>query len=135
MELYNCCPICLDSWDNAAYLCILQWAESMPECPLHKTEILSTVSLVQVDHDFEEHVVTLSAASSAVGHQAGGPRGHAAAHRPAAAALQPVEYHLPWAPVGGLQLHTWASLFHDHPALLQSLLLWVRQKLRLTFEN
>uniref|UniRef100_A0A663MU07 RING-type E3 ubiquitin transferase n=1 Tax=Athene cunicularia TaxID=194338 RepID=A0A663MU07_ATHCN len=40
----SCCPICLDSWDDAAYVlpclhqfcyrCILRWAETKPECPL-----------------------------------------------------------------------------------------------------
>ncbi|CAN0330390.1 unnamed protein product [Bubo scandiacus] len=47
----NRCPICLDSWDDAAYVmpcvhrfcyrCILRWAETKPECPLCKRRVQS----------------------------------------------------------------------------------------------
>lgn len=43
MELGNCCPTCLDSWDSAAYPCTLQQAESKPKCPLCKTKNLCIV--------------------------------------------------------------------------------------------
>uniref|UniRef100_A0A8C0AQZ2 RING-type E3 ubiquitin transferase n=1 Tax=Buteo japonicus TaxID=224669 RepID=A0A8C0AQZ2_9AVES len=43
-EQDNRCPICLDSWQNAAYVtpclhkycyvCIRRWAEDKPQCPL-----------------------------------------------------------------------------------------------------
>ena len=145
MELENRCPICLDSWDNAAYVmpclhqfcyaCIVRWAESKPECPLCKRRIVSIVHSVRADNDFEEHVLTPSAASSVVGRQAGGAPGRPAAHSPAATERQPVEHQLPRAPLGGLQPLTWASLFQDYPALLQLLLPWVRQELRLIFRN
>ncbi|KAK1199445.1 TOPRS ligase, partial [Pygoscelis papua] len=144
-ELENRCPICLDSWDNAAYVmpclhqfcypCVLRWAESKPECPLCKRRILSIVHSVRADNDFEEHVVTPPAVSSIVGRQAGGAAGRPAAHSPAATERQPVEHQLPRAPLGGLHPYTWASLFQDYPALLQPLLPWVRQELRLIFRN
>ncbi|KAF1463515.1 hypothetical protein FQV17_0008621, partial [Megadyptes antipodes antipodes] len=144
-ELENRCPICLDSWDDAAYAvpclhqfcyrCILRWADSKPECPLCKRRILSIVHSVRADDDFEEHVVTPPAASSVVGRRAGGAAGRPAAHSPAATERQPVEHQLPRAPLGGLHPHTWASLFRGHPALLQLLLPWVRQELRLIFRN
>ncbi|KAF1592085.1 hypothetical protein FQV11_0000869, partial [Eudyptes moseleyi] len=144
-ELENRCPICLDSWDDAAYVmlclhqfcypCILRWADSKPECPLCKRRILSIVHSVRADDDFEEHVVTPPAASSIVGRRAGGAAGRPAAHSPAATVQPPVEHQLSRAPVGGLQPNTWASVFRGHPALLQPILRWVRQELALIFGN
>ncbi|KAK4816352.1 hypothetical protein QYF61_015666 [Mycteria americana] len=143
-ELDDRCPICLDSWDNAAYVmpclhqfcygCILRWAESKPECPLCKRRVQSIVHSLWADDNFEEQVVTPSAASSVVGRQAGGAPGRPAAHSPAATEQPPVGT-VPRAPLGGLQPRTWASLFRDHPALLQALLPWVRQELGLIFGN
>uniref|UniRef100_A0A8B9FPG2 RING-type E3 ubiquitin transferase n=1 Tax=Amazona collaria TaxID=241587 RepID=A0A8B9FPG2_9PSIT len=53
MELETRCPICLDSLEDASYVmpclhqfcytCILQWAESKPECPLCKWRVSSIV--------------------------------------------------------------------------------------------
>lgn len=146
MELDNCCSICLDIWEEASYvtpclhqfcyLCILQWAERKPECPLCKRKISIMLS-VQADDNFEEHVVTPSAASSVVSHQAGVAPGHTAAHRlrhSAGTQPQPVGL-VPTAPLGSLRPNTWASLFWDHPALLQPLLTWVHQELGLIFGN
>ncbi|XP_075596604.1 E3 ubiquitin-protein ligase Topors-like [Balearica regulorum gibbericeps] len=146
-ELDNCCPICLGSWEEASYVtpclhqfcypCILRWADSKPECPLCKRRILSITHSVQAGDDFEEHVITPFVASSVIRHQAGGAPGHPAAHslrRLAATQPQPVGL-VPRAPLGGLQPNTWASLFRDHPALLQPLLTWVRQELRQIFGN
>uniref|UniRef100_A0A8C0F1C3 RING-type E3 ubiquitin transferase n=1 Tax=Bubo bubo TaxID=30461 RepID=A0A8C0F1C3_BUBBB len=52
-ELDSRCPICLDSWEEASYVmpclhqfcynCILQWAETKPECSLCKRRITSAV--------------------------------------------------------------------------------------------
>ncbi|GAB0205126.1 E3 ubiquitin-protein ligase Topors-like [Grus japonensis] len=138
-EVDNRCPICLDSWEEASYVtpclhqfcyaCIQRWAESKPECPLCKRRILSIVHSVRADDNFEEHVV-----APVVGRQAGGAPGHPAAHSPAATQQQPMGM-VPRAPLGDLQPHTWASLFRDHPALLQLLQAWVRQELGLIFEN
>ncbi|XP_040977014.1 uncharacterized protein LOC121232712 [Aquila chrysaetos chrysaetos] len=141
----NRCPICLDSWEEASfampclhqfcYACILRWAESKPECPVCKRRIISVVHSVWADDDSEENVITPSTASAVVGRQAGGALGRPAAHSPAAAERQPVEIQLPGAPPGGLRPNTWASLFRDHPALLQPLLTWVRQELGRIFGN
>ena len=90
---------------------------------------------VWADDDAGENVITPSTASAVVGRQAGGALGRPAAHSPAAAERQPVEIQLPRAPPGGLQPNTWASLFRDHPALLQPLLTWVRQELGRIFGN
>ncbi|GAB0204404.1 E3 ubiquitin-protein ligase Topors-like [Grus japonensis] len=146
-KLDNCCPICLGSWEEASYVtpclhqfcypCILRWAESKPECPLCKRRILSIMHSVQAGDDFEEHVITPFVASSVVCRQAGGAPGRPAAHslcRLAATQPQPVGL-APRAPLGGLQPNTWASLFWDHPALLQPLLTWVRQLLGQIFGN
>ncbi|NXW89747.1 TOPRS ligase, partial [Alopecoenas beccarii] len=147
-EMDNDCPICLESWEEASYVtpclhrfcypCILQWAEKKPKCPLCKRRIFSIVHSVRADDDFEEHVVTPPAVPSVVSRQAGDP-GRPAAHGrrgPAAAAepAQPVGL-VPGAPLGGLRPSTWASLFRDHPALLQPLLSWVRQELGQIFGN
>ena len=141
-DLDNRCPICLDSWEEASYVmpclhqfcyaCIVRWAESKPECPLCKRRIVSIVHSVRADDDFEEDVLTPSAASSVVGRQAGGAPSRPAAHSPAPTEGQPVGT-VPRAPVGGLHPSTWASLFRDHPALLQPLLTWVRQELGVIF--
>ncbi|NXL01059.1 TOPRS ligase, partial [Mesembrinibis cayennensis] len=143
-ELEECCPICLDSWEEPSYVtpclhrfcypCILRWAESKPECPLCKRRILSLMHSMWADDDFGEHVITPSVVSSVIGRQAGGAPGHPAAHSPAATEPQPVGM-VPGAPLAGLQPNTWASLFRDHPALLQPLLPWVRQELGGIFGN
>ena len=114
------------------YACIVRWAESKPECPLCKRRIVSIVHSVRADDDFEEDVLTPSAASPVVGRQAGGAPGRPAAHSPAPTEGQPVGT-VPRAPLGGLHPSTWASLFRDHPALLQPLLTWVRQELGVIF--
>ncbi|NWZ58509.1 TOPRS ligase, partial [Haliaeetus albicilla] len=143
-ELDNRCPICLDSWEEASYVmpclhqfcyeCILRWAESKPECPLCKRRIVSIVHSVQADDDFKEHVVSPPAAPYVLSHQAGGAPGRPAAHSPAAEEQQSVGM-LPRASLGGLQPNAWASLFRDHPALLQPLLPWVRQQLARILRN
>ncbi|KAK4815993.1 hypothetical protein QYF61_010861 [Mycteria americana] len=147
VELGNRCPVCLDSWDDAAYVmpclhqfcygCILRWAGSKPECPLCKGRVQSIVHLVRADDDFEEVVIRPSglAAASAGTRQAGGEPRHPATHsppRPVTPQPRAVE-SVPRAPVGGLQPDTWASLFDDHPALLQRFLPWLQQQLGLLF--
>uniref|UniRef100_A0A8C4TRD6 RING-type E3 ubiquitin transferase n=1 Tax=Falco tinnunculus TaxID=100819 RepID=A0A8C4TRD6_FALTI len=57
-ELDDCCPICLDSWEEASYVmpclhkfcytCILRWAENKPECPLCKGRVSSILHLPAV---------------------------------------------------------------------------------------
>ncbi|XP_074934785.1 uncharacterized protein LOC142050232 [Phalacrocorax aristotelis] len=147
MELENRCPICLDRWEDTSYvtpclhqfcyLCILQWAETKPECPLCKSIILSIMHWVQADDNFDEDVITPPAEPSAVRCQAGGvPDGPAtqSLHHPAAAPSQPTGL-LPSPPEGDLQPSTWAYLFGNHPGLLQPILTWMHQELGLIFEN
>lgn len=116
----------------------LQWAESKTKCPFSKRRIFSIMHSVRADDDYEEHVLTPSAVLSIIDHQAGGQTDCPAAHShrgPAAAQpAQPVGL-VPGAPLGGLQPNTWASLFWDHPALLQPLVIWVCQELGLIFGN
>ena len=90
--------------------------------------------LVRVDDDFEECMITPPAACSVVP-QAEGARSHPSAHSPAATEPDPAEHQLHGAPLGGLEPLTWAALFHDHPALLELLLPWVRQELGVIFTN
>ena len=147
MEVGSRCPICLDSWDDAAYvmpclhqfcyMCILRWAESKPECPLCKRRVQSIVHSVRADNDFEEVVIRPSGLASAPAgtRQAGRVRRHPATHsRPRPVSPQPLAVEsVPTAPLGGLQPDTWASLFDDHPALLQRFLPWLQQQLGLIF--
>ncbi|KQK78203.1 hypothetical protein AAES_116933 [Amazona aestiva] len=82
-ELDNCCPICLESWEEASYVlpclhqfcypCIARWADSKPECPLCKRRIVSVMPSVRTDDDFKEHVVTPSAASCVTSRHEGAP--------------------------------------------------------------
>lgn len=123
-ELEDCCPVCLDSWQDGSfavpclhrfcYLCILQWAETKPECPLCKRTITSIVHSVRRDDDFQEHAVR----PSVVARQAEEAPGHPAS-LPGALGL------LPRAPVGGLYPHRWASLFRGHRDLLRPVELWL----------
>ncbi|XP_074877665.1 E3 ubiquitin-protein ligase Topors-like [Buteo buteo] len=145
MELDNRCPICLDSWEKTSFVipclhqfcypCIVRWAESKPECPLCKGLIISIRHSVRADDDFEEHVVILPAAPPVIGHQAERALSRPAAHSPAATQRRAVEIQLLAGPPGGLHANTWASLFRDHPALLQPLLTWVHQELGQLFAN
>ncbi|GAB0205146.1 E3 ubiquitin-protein ligase Topors-like [Grus japonensis] len=146
-EVDNRCPVCLDSWDDAAYVmpclhrfcyaCILRWADSKPECPLCKRRVQSIVHSVQADDDFKEVVIRPSglASASAGTRQARGAPGHPATHGPPRpVTAQPLVVNsMPRATVGGLQPDTWASLFDDHPALLQRFLPWLQQQLGLIF--
>lgn len=123
--LDNRCPICLDTWGSAAYTlpcfhqfclpCIQRWANSKPECPLCKRRLTSIVHSVQADDQFEELVISPSAAASID------------ANRPPAQAPSPL--------VGGLHPDTWGQLFRRHPALLQPLLSWIHRELRSIFRR
>ncbi|NXT95236.1 TOPRS ligase, partial [Anhinga rufa] len=141
------CPVCLDSWDDAAYVmpclhqfccpCILRWAESKPECPLCKRRVQSIVHSVRADNDFKEVVIRAAglASASAGTRQAGGAPGHPANHSPPRPVTpRPLAVDsAPRPPVGGLQPDAWASLFDDHPALLRRFLPWLQQQLGLIF--
>ena len=122
-ELENCCPICLDSWEEASYVmpclhkfcytCIVCWAESKPECPLCKRTVTSILHSVRADDNFAEHIISLPAAASTAVHLTGGAPGHPAAHHlHGPVASQPsAAGPVPRAPVGGLHPHLWAQLF------------------------
>ncbi|NWU73959.1 TOPRS ligase, partial [Pterocles burchelli] len=141
------CPVCLDSWDDTAYVvpclhqfcyrCILRWADSKPECPLCKRRVETILHSVRADDDFEEVIVSPSgpAPGRAGTRQAGGVPRHLAPHSPPRPVTpQPLAAEAgARAPVGGLQPDTWAALFDDHPALLQRFLPWLQLQLRLTF--
>nr|XP_021143656.1 uncharacterized protein LOC110359031 isoform X2 [Columba livia]XP_021143657.1 uncharacterized protein LOC110359031 isoform X2 [Columba livia] len=101
MELEDRCPICLDSWDDVAYvmpclhqfcfMCILQWAETKPECLLCTGRVLSITYSLWGDEGFDEPVIPPPAASPVIGDQAEGAPGHPAEPSPAAAQPQLVE--------------------------------------------
>ena len=117
------------------FACIVRWAESKPECPLCKRTVTSILHSVRGDDNFEEHLLTPSAAPSVAVHLTGRAPSRPAAHhlhRPAAS--QPSAAGLvPRAPVGGLHPHIWAFLFREDSALLRPVRLWLRQELRLIF--
>jgi len=140
-EVKDRCPVCLDSWDDAAYVmpclhhfcywCIVRWAESKPECPLCKRGIQSILHSVQVDDDFEEVIIRPSRLTSAGTRKAGGAPldpGTQSPPRPATPQTAAVE-SVPRAAVGSLQPGTWADLFNEPLALLQRFLPWLQQQL------
>ena len=114
----TCCHFC--------FTCIQQWTENKPKCPLCKRRVRSIVHFVQANDDFEECVIRTHVASSVIIHQAT----HSPAASPPWAAGQ-----VPRAPVGSLWVNTLSALFWDHTALLEPLLPWLRQVLRLMFED
>ena len=120
-ELDHLCPICLDAMDDTSYVmpclhqfcfgCIRQWAERRPTCPLCKGTVESILHSVRADDDFQELVVRWPAQEG----RAPEPQAGAAGQVPA-----------PAVPTG-------ASVFRQHPAVLQPLLPWLRQELRQLF--
>ncbi|OPJ67179.1 hypothetical protein AV530_017077 [Patagioenas fasciata monilis] len=118
-ELDTCCPVCLDSWEEASYILpcfhqfcytwIVRWAETKP--PL------------QEEGDF--HL--------ALGEAPGHTDAHGL-HQPAVA-QPPAVWLGPMAPVGGFHAYIWASIFHVHPTVLQPLLPWLHQELGQLLED
>ncbi|OXB72918.1 UNVERIFIED_CONTAM: hypothetical protein H355_005385 [Colinus virginianus] len=61
------CPICMDSFDNAAYLgycwhrfcfpCIQKWSQTSVECPLCKQPFSSIFHSIHAEDDFQEYKV------------------------------------------------------------------------------
>ncbi|XP_021238067.1 E3 ubiquitin-protein ligase Topors-like, partial [Numida meleagris] len=64
------CPICLDKFDNIAYLgycwhrfcfrCIQEWSKTKAECPLCKQPFFSIFHTIRAEDDFQEYTVTPS---------------------------------------------------------------------------
>ncbi|KAL8203043.1 UNVERIFIED_CONTAM: hypothetical protein K2H54_036529 [Gekko kuhli] len=61
------CPICLDRFDNVAYLnrcyhrfcfrCVQEWSKNKAECPLCKQPFHSIIHSMRSDDDFKEYIV------------------------------------------------------------------------------
>uniref|UniRef100_A0A8D0KR64 E3 ubiquitin-protein ligase Topors n=1 Tax=Strix occidentalis caurina TaxID=311401 RepID=A0A8D0KR64_STROC len=70
------CPICLDRFDNVAYLnrclhrfcfsCIQEWSKNKAECPLCKRPFVSIFHTIRADDAFEEYILSPSENSSAL---------------------------------------------------------------------
>lgn len=70
------CPICLDRFNNLAYLdrclhrfcfpCIQEWSHNKPECPLCKQPFSSILHSVRAENDFKEYTLQPAPASSSV---------------------------------------------------------------------
>ncbi|XP_065519999.1 uncharacterized protein LOC136006014 [Lathamus discolor] len=139
MELEDCCPICLGSWEEVSYVmpclhrfcyqCILRWAETKPECPLCKGRIQSLLHSVRADDDYVEHVITPSEASSAAVHQAR----RAASHRATRDFQRRAAEVVPTGPVVGFWTPNWLSSLQDQPALFQTLQSWYQRDLEEMF--
>lgn len=70
------CPICLDRFNNLAYLdrclhrfcfpCIQEWSHNKPECPLCKQPFSSILHSVRAENDFKEYMLQPAPANSSV---------------------------------------------------------------------
>ncbi|XP_028986638.1 serine/arginine repetitive matrix protein 2-like [Betta splendens] len=68
------CPICLDRFNNLAYLdrclhrfcfpCIQEWSHNKPECPLCKQPFTSILHSVRAENDFKEYTLRPAPADS-----------------------------------------------------------------------
>nr|XP_010304935.1 PREDICTED: E3 ubiquitin-protein ligase Topors [Balearica regulorum gibbericeps] len=68
------CPICLDRFDNVAYLdrclhrfcfrCVQEWSKNKAECPLCKQPFFSIFHTIRAEDDFKEYVLSPSENSS-----------------------------------------------------------------------
>lgn len=137
------CPICLDTWSNAGYVlpclhrfcfkCIHRWAERKPKCPLCKGRVTSIVHSVQADDNFEEVTIRPPVgASFFINHERRPTRLSSlrSSHLPVTPQLLSLG-QVSSAPLGGIRPFLWASLFREHPALLQPLLPWLDRELHL----
>ncbi|XP_068278905.1 LOW QUALITY PROTEIN: E3 ubiquitin-protein ligase Topors [Nyctibius grandis] len=68
------CPICLDRFDNVAYLdrclhrfcfrCVQEWSKNKAECPLCKQPFFSIFHTIRAEDDFKEYILSHSESSS-----------------------------------------------------------------------
>ncbi|KAM6392256.1 E3 ubiquitin-protein ligase Topors [Rhynochetos jubatus] len=68
------CPICLDAFDNVAYLdrclhrfcfrCVQEWSKNKAECPLCKQPFFSIFHTIRAEDDFKEYILSPSQNSS-----------------------------------------------------------------------
>ncbi|KAJ7417521.1 E3 ubiquitin-protein ligase Topors [Willisornis vidua] len=68
------CPICLDRFDNVAYLdcclhrfcfrCVQEWSKNKAECPLCKQPFFSIFHTIRAEDDFKEYVLSPLESSS-----------------------------------------------------------------------
>ncbi|XP_071586570.1 E3 ubiquitin-protein ligase Topors isoform X1 [Heliangelus exortis] len=68
------CPICLDRFDNVAYLdrclhrfcfrCVQEWSKNKAECPLCKQPFFSIFHTIRAEDDFKEYILSPSETSS-----------------------------------------------------------------------
>ncbi|KFP79856.1 E3 ubiquitin-protein ligase Topors, partial [Apaloderma vittatum] len=68
------CPICLDKFDNVAYLdrclhrfcfrCVQEWSKNKAECPLCKQPFFSIFHTIRAEDDFKEYVLSPTEESS-----------------------------------------------------------------------
>ncbi|KFO76470.1 E3 ubiquitin-protein ligase Topors, partial [Cuculus canorus] len=64
------CPICLDRFDNVAYLdrclhrfcfrCVQEWSKNKAECPLCKQPFFSIFHTIRAEDDFKEYILSPS---------------------------------------------------------------------------
>nr|XP_013798870.1 PREDICTED: E3 ubiquitin-protein ligase Topors-like [Apteryx mantelli mantelli] len=152
------CPICLDTWDDLAYVnpcfhqfcfsCVPQWTKSKPECPLCKRAIESVLHLVQADDDFSEYIITPPAEASVTIYPAGrapdcpATRSHhlmaslpwpLSPQRIPSTTEQDDAEPVPMAPAAGLHTDVWAAIFCHNLACLQPLVPWLQGELRVLF--
>ncbi|XP_009894172.1 PREDICTED: E3 ubiquitin-protein ligase Topors [Charadrius vociferus] len=68
------CPICLDRFDNVAYLdrclhrfcfrCVQEWSKNKAECPLCKQPFFSIFHTIRAEDDFKEYILSPTENSS-----------------------------------------------------------------------
>ncbi|NXE10835.1 TOPRS ligase, partial [Lophotis ruficrista] len=123
------CPICCENEEDIAYMspclhqfcigCALRWVRQKPNCPLCRLRTTAVMSSVRSESDYLRFEVPDSAELSAEDNQ----------NEQWATEL------LPRPQVGGFSPEVWADFFESHPDNTRPLLPWLRQELRLIFEE
>uniref|UniRef100_A0A8D2MVM2 RING-type E3 ubiquitin transferase n=1 Tax=Zonotrichia albicollis TaxID=44394 RepID=A0A8D2MVM2_ZONAL len=150
------CPICQDTWDDAASAlpcchqfclgCILRWATTNPSCPLCRTQIETVRFSERGEQDYVQFVITSPAESTETHSQAGRAPGHLNESSPQGPAVSPAPSSQGMLSpaeqgtagpesVGGLLPEMWAGIFRQRPCVLERTRPWLHQRLQGIFRD
>uniref|UniRef100_A0A8C3P2S3 RING-type E3 ubiquitin transferase n=1 Tax=Cyanoderma ruficeps TaxID=181631 RepID=A0A8C3P2S3_9PASS len=152
----NNCPICQETWDDAASAlpcchrfclgCILRWTTMNPSCPLCRTPVETVRFSERCEQDYVQFVITSPAQSAETSSQPGRAPDHLdenSSHGPVVSpapsphgTLSPAEQGSSGLePVGGLLPEVWAGLFRQWQYLLDPMRPWLRRRLQGIFRH